>query len=73
MDALIPFVDNLGKGVDEAAKAARKGAESTRSLEAQMGRASYLASEDVKKAALPDAGAWGLAALLDGLSRGLKQ
>ncbi|KAI8140813.1 Dak1 domain-containing protein [Fennellomyces sp. T-0311] len=74
MDALIPFVDALeARGVDEAAKAARKGAESTRTLEAQMGRASYLASADVKKAALPDAGAWGLAALLEGLSRGLKE
>ncbi|KAI9489562.1 Dak1 domain-containing protein [Zychaea mexicana] len=75
MDSLIPFVQVLSDtgSMEEAAKAARKGAESTRTLEAHMGRASYIATQDVKEASLPDAGAWGLAALLEGLCSGLKQ
>ncbi|KAI9010369.1 Dak1 domain-containing protein [Phycomyces nitens] len=74
MDVLTPFVDTLGakdKTVDDAIKAAQKGAESTRKMPAKMGRASYLATEDVLTAGLPDAGAWGLAALLRGLGQAL--
>ncbi|KAI7856764.1 dihydroxyacetone kinase [Circinella umbellata] len=75
MDSLIPFVQVLSNtnNIDEATTAGRQGAESTRTLEAHMGRASYISTEDVKQAALPDAGAWGLAALLEGLNSGLKK
>ncbi|KAI9266460.1 Dak1 domain-containing protein [Phascolomyces articulosus] len=75
MDSLIPFVQVLGNtnNMEEATKTGRQGAESTRTLEAHMGRASYISTEDVKQAALPDAGAWGLAALLEGLNSGLKK
>ncbi|ORY92044.1 dhal domain-containing protein [Syncephalastrum racemosum] len=74
MDTLIPFVETLSAKQDVAAaiEAAQKGAESTRHMHASMGRASYVPDEDVKKASLPDAGAYGLSALLTGLGKALK-
>ncbi|KAL0074378.1 Dak1 domain-containing protein [Phycomyces blakesleeanus] len=74
MDVLTPFVNALGSkemSVDDAVKAGLKGAESTRRLTAKMGRASYLATEDVLTSGLPDAGAWGLAAILKGLGQAI--
>lgn len=73
MDTLIPFVETLNTKQDVAAaiEAAQKGAEATRHMHANMGRASYVPDEDVKKASLPDAGAYGLAALLTGLGKAL--
>lgn len=71
MDALIPFIEILQhSSFEQAVQAAKQGAESTRYLAAQMGRASYVASEVVEKAKLPDAGAWGIAALVQGLYNG---
>lgn len=73
IDALQPFVEtlNAGKGPRAAAKAAFEGAEKTRKMDALVGRASYVAKEELKKldseGGLPDPGAVGLAALLDGL------
>ncbi|KAI9323429.1 dihydroxyacetone kinase [Dichotomocladium elegans] len=74
MDVLIPFVNTLhaSHNFSEAVEAARRGAEKTRCMKAHMGRASYLSADDVKSAAIPDAGAWGLKALLEGLSQGLE-
>ncbi|KAG0169439.1 hypothetical protein DFQ30_003656 [Apophysomyces sp. BC1015] len=70
MDSLIPFVDVLSHSnasVQDAVAAARAGAESTRHMKAKLGRTSYVSDQDVEKAALPDAGAWGLVALLTGM------
>lgn len=73
IDALQPFVQtlNAGKGPRSAAKAAHEGAEKTRKMEALVGRASYVAKEELKKldseGGLPDPGAVGLAALLDAI------
>lgn len=73
IDALQPFVEtlNAGKGPRAAAKAAHEGAEKTRKMDALVGRASYVAKEELSKlddeGGLPDPGAVGLAALLDGL------
>lgn len=73
IDALQPFVEtlNAGKGPRAAAKAAHEGAEKTRKMEALVGRASYVAKEELKRlddeGGLPDPGAVGLAALLDAL------
>lgn len=72
IDALQPFVEtlNAGKGPRAAAKAAHEGAEKTRKMDALVGRASYVAKEELRKldseGGLPDPGAVGLAALLDG-------
>ncbi|KAI7873811.1 dihydroxyacetone kinase 1 [Lichtheimia hyalospora FSU 10163] len=73
MDVLIPFVETLSKEGDMtlAVEAARKGCEATRGMSAQMGRSSYLAEDEVKKANLPDAGAFGLATLLRGIEYGV--
>jgi hypothetical protein len=38
-----------------------------------LGRASYVNEESVMSAAVPDAGAWGLLALLTGIQKGLAQ
>lgn len=72
IDALQPFVEALkaGKGPRAAAQAAYDGAEKTRKMDALVGRASYVAKEELRKldseGGLPDPGAVGLAALLDG-------
>ncbi|KAF7723851.1 hypothetical protein EC973_001576 [Apophysomyces ossiformis] len=70
MDTLIPFVNVLSErnaSVGDAVAAAKAGAESTRHMKAKLGRTSYVSDQDVEKAALPDAGAWGLAVLLTGM------
>jgi dihydroxyacetone kinase len=70
IDALTPFVETLSKTKDfkAAVESANKGAESTRDLEANFGRASYVAKEEFEKeGGIPDPGAIGLAALLKGI------
>lgn len=73
IDALQPFVEALKNGSSprDAVKAAHEGAEKTRKMDALVGRASYVAKEELHKldseGGLPDPGAVGLAALLDGL------
>ncbi|ODQ64494.1 dihydroxyacetone kinase [Nadsonia fulvescens var. elongata DSM 6958] len=72
IDTLEPFVVTLGseKDLAKAVKAANEGAESTRKLEAKFGRASYVSKDEFKEfdkeGGLPDPGAIGLAALLNG-------
>lgn len=75
MDVLIPFVNTLHQtqSVDQAIETAKQGAEKTKTMRAKLGRASYVNDESVKSAAVPDAGAWGLLALLTGIQRGLAQ
>ena len=73
MDVLIPFVETLNQEGDMklAIEKARQGCEATRGMSAQMGRSSYLAEDEVKKANLPDAGALGLVTLLGGIEYGV--
>lgn len=76
MDALIPFVETFKSSgdMDSAAKAATAGAESTRKLAAKFGRASYVSEDEFRKfdneGGLPDPGAIGLAALVNGAVNG---
>ncbi|KAH7155977.1 dihydroxyacetone kinase [Dactylonectria macrodidyma] len=63
MDALTPYVEALAKGdVEQAVEAARRGCESTRGMEASLGRAVYVAGENWDKVA--DPGAEGIVAIL---------
>jgi dihydroxyacetone kinase len=75
MDVLIPFVNTLHQtqSLDQAVDAAKNGAEKTKTMHAKLGRASYVNDESVMSAAVPDAGAWGLLALLTGIQKGLAQ
>jgi dihydroxyacetone kinase len=75
MDVLIPFVNTLHQtqSMDKAIEAAKQGAEKTKTMRAKLGRASYVNEESVMSAAVPDAGAWGLLALLTGIQKGLAQ
>ncbi|KAJ5626346.1 hypothetical protein N7510_002655 [Penicillium lagena] len=72
MDALIPYIKALAKGdVEQAVEAARKGCESTRGMEASLGRAVYVVSENWDK--VTDPGAEGIVAIVKGLSGGPKK
>lgn len=69
MDALIPYVQALSKGsVQQAVKAAKEGCESTRGMEASLGRAVYVSDENWGK--VPDPGAEGIVAIVEGLAEG---
>jgi dihydroxyacetone kinase len=76
MDTLIPFVETFKSTTDlnKAVWAANEGSESTRKLAAKFGRASYVAEEEFHKfdseGGLPDPGAIGLAALIQGFAKG---
>jgi len=73
MDVLIPFGETLKKeGIFEAAvKEARRAAESTRKMQAKLGRATYVGTEG-KSELPPDPGAWGAMVVLEGLAEGIK-
>ncbi|KAK9374425.1 Dak1 domain-containing protein [Lipomyces chichibuensis] len=76
IDTLAPFVEVLasGSGTVEALKlavySAAEGVEKTKKLEAKLGRASYVGKEELAQfdaeGGLPDPGAVGVAALLEG-------
>ena len=70
MDALIPFVDELGSSgsLVEAARASVLGAESTKALEPRLGRTVYIGSKDDWLGKVPDPGAWGLSRFLTGFA-----
>ncbi|KAF8152613.1 hypothetical protein B0H34DRAFT_755406 [Crassisporium funariophilum] len=74
IDALHPFVaaTRVGRSFSQAVRAAKAGAESTRGMEPSLGRAVYSAwtvgdGADVT----PDPGAWGVAAILEGMVKSL--
>jgi len=70
MDALIPFIETL-EGTGDAGKAveeARKGVEGTKTMEAKLGRSTYL--DESATQGVPDPGAYGLLVLLEGMSSG---
>ncbi|MCW2264175.1 dihydroxyacetone kinase [Gluconobacter cerinus] len=67
LDALFPAITALQTGnLQQAAKAAREGADATRKMPARAGRAAYVPKEQLKN--IPDPGAEAIARLLEGLS-----
>lgn len=75
VDTLQPFVDSLYEKADlkAAIEAAAKGCESTKELQAKFGRSSYVNDDEFKsdEGAIPDPGAVGLLAIIEGFSQGL--
>lgn len=74
MDALSPFIQELAKtkDVDAAAKAAEKGTEATKNLQAKLGRSVYVGGESEWLGKIPDPGAVGLSAFFTGIAEGFK-
>ena len=70
MDALVPFVQTLGKtgDVKQAAKAASEGTEKTKHMQASLGRTVYVGGESEFMGKIPDPGAYGLAEFLEGVA-----
>jgi dihydroxyacetone kinase len=69
IDALAPALAALPKGLDEAAKAARAGADATaRMPSARAGRSTYVPASHLE--GIPDPGAEAAAMLFEGLARG---
>lgn len=68
VDTLQPFVDSLSKSgnIKDAVQAAKEGCESTKNLQAKFGRASYVSDEEFKDGEIPDPGAVGLLAIIEG-------
>ena len=70
MDPLAAFVEALegSKGEDfaGAARAAGDAALGTRDLEAKAGRSAYVEGDILKNERVPDPGAWGVKAILEG-------
>ena len=71
MDALIPFVKTLSEtgNVKKAAEAAKTGADTTKGMQASLGRTVYVGGEGWK--GVPDPGAYGLSEFLTGFADGL--
>jgi len=68
IDAIAPALAALPRGLDEAAKAARAGADATaRMPSARAGRSTYVPASHLK--GVPDPGAEAVALLLEGLAR----
>jgi hypothetical protein len=67
LDCLIPFVETLRETGDseKALEEAEKGVETTKKLEAKLGRSSYL--DEASTRGVPDPGAYGLLMLLEGM------
>ncbi|KAI9804505.1 MAG: hypothetical protein M1825_001404 [Sarcosagium campestre] len=70
LDCLIPFVDTWKstENVREALQESQKGVQDTKSMEAKLGRSSYL--DESATQGVPDPGAYGLYILLAGLVNG---
>lgn len=66
VDALVPFVNTLAETLDvkKAVEAATKGSDSTKGMEASLGRSVYVNAEGWNEC--PDPGAYGLVKLLEG-------
>jgi dihydroxyacetone kinase len=71
MDALIPFAETLAQGGDiqQAAKASRKGGESTVALKAKLGRATYVGEREDGGALPPDPGAMAFVTVVEGIAK----
>ena len=69
IDSIAPALEALSRGVDEAAKAARAGANATARMQsARTGRSSYVSASHLN--GIPDPGAEAVATLLEGLAKG---
>ncbi|CAN3364774.1 dihydroxyacetone kinase 1 [Diutina catenulata] len=71
VDTLQPFVETFAstKDLKKAVEAATKGCESTKTLEAKFGRASYVDESEFKQeGGIPDPGAVGLLAIIKGFT-----
>ena len=69
IDAIAPALASLSSGLDEAAKAARAGADATARMQsARAGRSTYVSSSHLE--GVPDPGAEAIALLLEGLAKG---
>ena len=72
MDALDPYIQALPQGAGVAVKACRDGVESTKGMKAKLGRSVYVMGESndngEKWHDIPDPGAWGVLAVVCGLS-----
>ncbi|ORY31220.1 Dak1 domain-domain-containing protein [Naematelia encephala] len=71
MDALIPFAETLAQTNDvaAAARAAREGGEATATMQAKLGRATYVGDREDRKQLPPDPGAMALVAVVEGLAK----
>lgn len=77
IDALAPFCHALSSGrtLEEAVKEAKDGAESTRQMQAVLGRAVYVdlaRNWNGGEGLPPDPGAWGVAMIFEGFCLGLR-
>lgn len=70
MDALIPYIETLESSNDtkQALEKAKEGVEGTKTMEAKLGRSTYL--DESATQGVPDPGAYGLYILLNGMSSG---
>ncbi|GAA5995180.1 uncharacterized protein JCM10292_004583 [Rhodotorula paludigena] len=66
---ILTFSASPSDGLTHAFKAAHEAAEATRDLDAKAGRAAYVDQEKIREAAVPDAGAWGVWTLLQGIQK----
>lgn len=66
---ILTFSATPSDGLTHAFKAAHEAAEATRDLDAKAGRAAYVDQEKIREAAVPDAGAWGVWTLLQGIQK----
>jgi len=68
MDALIPFIDTLQSTGDasQAVQKAKEGVEGTKTMQASLGRSTYL--DESATRGVPDPGAYGLLILLEGIA-----
>lgn len=69
IDALYPFVEELGKTGDvaKAAEASHKAADETKGMKASLGRSVYVGGSGYEE--VPDPGAWGLACFFQGMAQ----
>lgn len=69
MDALEPFVYSLKDGIEQGLQAARKASDSTKGLKPAYGRLVYVNEQGWEQ--VPDPGAIGILAIIEGISGGL--
>ncbi|EPQ56353.1 dihydroxyacetone kinase [Gloeophyllum trabeum ATCC 11539] len=67
IDPLAAFVQSFPNGFPAAVKAAAGAADATKDVEAKAGRSAYVEGDRLKKEKVPDPGAWGVKAILEGL------
>ena len=67
MDALIPFIETLDNtgNAQKAIEKSQEGVEGTKTMEAKLGRSTYL--DESATQGVPDPGAYGLLVLLKGM------